>query len=63
MHEERKLIAQGYPLEDAITLCNSMRRTGELSDFMGQNHERTQKNHVCTCGGKCGCKECPNKNR
>lgn len=34
MHEEQELLALGYPLEDSITLCNSMRRTGELPNFM-----------------------------
>lgn len=57
MSEERELLARGYPLEDAITMCHSMRRTGELTEFM----KRTQpKPHVCTCGGKCNCPDCPN---
>lgn len=60
MNEERELIARGYPPEDAITMCNSMRRTGELNDFMAKVRE---KNHICTCGGKGNCSDCPNKTR
>lgn len=41
MQEEIELLLYGYPLEDAITMCNSLRRTGELSEFMRQ-----------TCGGR-----------
>lgn len=58
MHEEQKLIACGYPLNDAITLCNSMRRTGELPDFM---HEVCANQHICTCGGRGNCPDCPNR--
>lgn len=57
MSEERELLARGYPLEDAITMCHSMRRTGELKELMRQD----EKQHVCACGGKRGCPDCPNK--
>lgn len=59
MSVERELIAKGYPIEDAITLCNSTRRTGELSGFIATQRD-SDKTHVCTCGGKGGCKDCPN---
>lgn len=57
MNEEQKLLARGYPLEDAVTLCHSMRRTGELAEFIQQE----EKQHVCSCGGKCSCPDCPNR--
>lgn len=57
MYEERELLARGYPLEDAITMCNSMRRTGELDEFIVNT---CKKPHVCTCGGKGNCPDCPN---
>lgn len=60
MHEERELIARGIPIEDAITMCNSMRRTGELAEYM---RETRAKPHACTCGGKCSCHDCPHKKK
>ena len=59
MYEEQLLIAKGFPLEDALTVCHSMRRVGTLDQFMeqvdGLNH------HKCSCGGKNKCKDCPNR--
>lgn len=56
MSEERELIARGFPLEDAITMCHSMRRTGELKELM----RREEKPHTCACGGKCERGACKN---
>lgn len=62
MSEERKLMFQGYPIEDAITLCNSARRTGELESYINKNHVRHESRHACTCGGAHKCVDCPNRN-
>lgn len=59
MSEERELLSRGYPLEDAITMCHSMRRTGELKELMQQD----AKSHICTCGGKGGCQDCQNRKK
>lgn len=37
--EERRLLHIGFPLEDAITLCSSMRRDGELETFIQYQEE------------------------
>ena len=39
MDEERRLLSIGFPLEDAISICFSMRREGTLSDFVYQQEE------------------------
>lgn len=36
MYEEQYLIAIGFPLEDALTVCHSMRRCGVLDEFMAE---------------------------
>lgn len=59
MSVERELINKGCPIEDAITLCNSTRRTGELEDYI--NKTRPEKHHVCVCGGAHNCPNCPNR--
>lgn len=59
MREEQELIARGYPLEDAVTLCHSLRRSGELSEFMQQEAQQ----HACTCGGQGNCPDCPNREK
>lgn len=38
--EERRLIAAGIPLDEAITLCQSMRREGGLAEFVAAMEER-----------------------
>lgn len=38
--EERRLIAAGIPLDEAITLCQSMRREGGLPEFVAAMEER-----------------------
>lgn len=43
--EERRLLHIGFPIEDAITLCDSMRRSGELESFI-QNQEEVFNNRV-----------------
>lgn len=34
MSEEWRLVCIGFPLEDAISLCASMRREGTLNEFI-----------------------------
>lgn len=34
MYEEIRLHSLGYPLEDALTLCNSLRKEGALKQFV-----------------------------
>lgn len=34
MYEEQRLISMGWPLEDALTLCHSLRKENELASFM-----------------------------
>lgn len=38
--EERRLIAAGIPLDEAITICASMRREGGLAEFVAAMEER-----------------------
>lgn len=38
--EERRLIAAGLPLDEAITICVSMRREGGLPEFVAAMEER-----------------------
>lgn len=38
--EERRLIAAGIPLDEAITICASMRREGGLAEFVAALEER-----------------------
>lgn len=37
---ERRLMAAGLPLDEAITLCQSMRREGGLPEFVAALEER-----------------------
>lgn len=39
MNEERRLMALGFPLEDAVTLCHSLRKEGTLEDFVRQQEK------------------------
>lgn len=61
MTEERRLLAAGMPLEDAISNCHAMRREGTLSDFV--SNEEAKRHHICKCGGTGRCPDCPNKNK
>lgn len=61
MTEERRLIATGMPLEDAISNCHAMRRNGKLDKFV--RTEEHNNRHVCKCGGSNDCADCPNKNK
>lgn len=58
MTEERRLLATGMPLEDAISNCHSLRREGSLRDFV----EEHEKRHECRCeNGRCQDCQCKNK--
>lgn len=59
MTEERRLLAAGMPLEDAISNCCSMRRDGSLPLFVEEHENR----HKCQCGMNGNCPDCPNKNK
>lgn len=60
MTEERRLMAAGMPPEDAISMCNDLRRDGTLREFV-QREESGR--HVCRCGGVGICPDCPNRNK
>lgn len=51
MHEEQFFISLGCPLEDAVTLCNSLRRDGKMEKFI-------EKINQCCDLGFCSAK-CP----
>lgn len=51
MTEERRLLAAGMPLEDAISNCCSMRRDGSLPAFVAEQEHR----HKCQCNGNKRC--------
>lgn len=57
MTEERRLLATGMPLEDAISNCHALRRDGTLTDFV----EKQERAHRCKCGGSNTCPDCPNR--
>lgn len=56
MTEERRLLAAGMPLEDAISNCYAMRREGSLPSFVAEQE------HKCPCANNC-CQNCQCKNR
>lgn len=58
MTEERRLLATGMPLEDAISMCRDLRRDGTLREFV-----RKEEQHACECGGVGICPDCPNRNK
>ena len=58
MTYERRLLASGMPLEDAISNCHALRREGGLQEFVAK-----QEQHICQCGGTGHCPDCPNKDR
>lgn len=59
MYEEQFLVSLGCPLEDAVTLCHSMRRDGSLDRFM----EEVNRGCGCGCGCKEPCPDCPRRNK
>ena len=59
MTEERRLMATGMPPEDAISICNDLRRGGALTAFVSKE----ESNHACKCGGAGNCPDCPSKCR
>lgn len=59
MTEERRLLAAGMPLEDAISTCQALRREGSLEEFAARKENR----HICKCGGSGKCADCPNRNK
>lgn len=59
MTEERRLMASGMPLEDAISNCHALRREGTLREFVAEHEEH----HACKCGGAGNCPDCPNRER
>ena len=34
MYDERRLVALGIPLEDAISICDDLRREGALEEYI-----------------------------
>lgn len=59
MTDERRLMAAGMPLEDAISNCCAMRREGTLTEFVSEQENR----HEYKCGGTGNCSDCPNCGR
>ena len=51
MHEEQFLISCGCPLEDAVTLCRSLRKERRLDEYIKEAKRPTE--HVCKCGERC----------
>ena len=49
MYEELRLMALGWPLEDALTFCHAMRKEGELETAMDEIEARSklEKSYVC----------------
>lgn len=43
MSEELRLISLGWPLEDALTLCFSLRKEGKLAAFMEAEEARVRE--------------------
>lgn len=43
MHDERRLMALGVPLEDAITICDDLRREGTLEEFIQAREEEYRR--------------------
>ncbi len=48
MYEEQRLMKFGYPLDEALCLCHSLRREGTITEFAKSEEGN------CACGGKCG---------
>lgn len=44
MYEEQRLMAMGFPISDAVTLCHSMRREGALDSFMREQEKKITNN-------------------
>lgn len=59
MTDERRLLAAGMPLEDAISNCHALRREGRLAEFVIREENR----HICKCGGSGKCEDCPNRSK
>lgn len=51
MTEELRLIRLGWPLEDAVTLCYSLRKEGRLKAFVEAEEAkaRDEARYVLTC--------------
>lgn len=60
VYEEQFFISHGCPLEDAVTMCNSMRREGTLEEFVRETRADCSNRHWFGC--KHVCAECPCKN-
>lgn len=43
LQEERRLMQLGWPIEDALTFCFSIRREGGLESFVKAQEEKAQK--------------------
>lgn len=43
MYDEKRLIVLGIPLEDAISICDAMRREGKLEEYI-QAQEQEYRN-------------------
>ena len=40
MYEEMRLHSLGFPLEDALTLCDSLRKEGRLKQFVEELEQK-----------------------
>lgn len=51
MNEEIRLIRLGWPLEDALTLCFSLRKEGRLEAFVEAEEAkaRDEANYILVC--------------
>ncbi len=40
IYEEQRLISMGWPLEDALTLCHSLKKEGMMEQFVKELEEK-----------------------
>lgn len=54
MSDERRLLAAGMPLEDAISICNDLRRECTLLELLGSaRKDESNRTHKCNCAERC----------
>lgn len=52
MYEEQRLVSIGFPLEDAVSVCHTLRKDGTLDEFVKAEEDKNRE-HACHCCGKC----------
>lgn len=59
MTAERKLLSTGMPIEDIVSMCDSLRREGGLEEYVQQQ----ESGDTCKCSKPGSCPGCPHKIR